>query len=364
MARQPRHNVYLRGKTYWIHFTPVKGKKQLHKSLGIRSPDFNAALAKAKRIKSRPHLVGIGTWEKDLEEYLAVKKGDRKMVRFTEAATRQVVKMFFSAVEKQSGVKIKTPADISKLQAQEFFNQLKIKDSTKVTYRARLRAFFGYLEKEGKVDENFFRSLAGIHRPKPHSIARQSFLQRQEINNVISKCKDKNLKFVLYAGFQAGMRKNEIIMSRPDWFIEVGGNVVEAIHIPYFQETYDPRKKRTYFFETKNKKERLVPLSPQFAKFLETEFPFKEEQRFCLNKGKASKGFYRYDFYEPLKEFFKVSGVGHLTPHSMRHSFASACLKAGIPIAEVAVWCGNTVRVLEIHYSHSIPTSGELDGVF
>ncbi len=35
---------------------------------------------------------------------------------------------------------------------------------------------------------------------------------------LISECPDRELKFILYCGFHAGLRKGEIVQARPEWF--------------------------------------------------------------------------------------------------------------------------------------------------
>lgn len=41
-----------------------------------------------------------------------------------------------------------------------------------------------------------------------------------------------------------------------------------------------------------------------------------------------------------------------VTPHVMRHSFASALKTAGKSIAKIADWLGDTERVTERNYAH------------
>lgn len=38
-------------------------------------------------------------------------------------------------------------------------------------------------------------------------------------------------------------------------------------------------------------------------------------------------------------------------PYAMRHSFISNCLTAGIPVAQVSHWCGNSIQTIHQHYS-------------
>lgn len=49
------------------------------------------------------------------------------------------------------------------------------------------------------------------------------------------------------------------------------------------------------------------------------------------------------------------AGLPRLTPHGLRHSFATAALKARVPTEVVAARLGNTARVVQATYAHVIP---------
>lgn len=50
------------------------------------------------------------------------------------------------------------------------------------------------------------------------------------------------------------------------------------------------------------------------------------------------------------------AGLPRLTPHGLRHSFATAALKARVPVEVVAHRLGNTVAVVQQVYAHVIPS--------
>jgi integrase len=51
-----------------------------------------------------------------------------------------------------------------------------------------------------------------------------------------------------------------------------------------------------------------------------------------------------------------AAGLPRLTPHGLRHSFATAALQARVPVEVVAARLGNTVRVVQEIYAHVIPS--------
>ena len=77
-----------------------------------------------------------------------------------------------------------------------------------------------------------------------------------------------DLRFILFAGFHSGMRKNEIIEARVDWFdLRNAG----AVHI-----------KNTDTFRIKDRETRFVPLTGQFRDFLRSYLDGKERDAFVL----------------------------------------------------------------------------------
>lgn len=54
-----------------------------------------------------------------------------------------------------------------------------------------------------------------------------------------------------------------------------------------------------------------------------------------------------------------AAGLSRVTPHGLRHSFATAALKARVPVEVVAARLGNTSRVVQEVYSHVIPADDQ-----
>lgn len=52
-------------------------------------------------------------------------------------------------------------------------------------------------------------------------------------------------------------------------------------------------------------------------------------------------------------------GLPRLTPHGLRHSFATAALRARVPVEVVAARLGNTPRVVQETYAHVIPADDQ-----
>ncbi len=346
--------IALRGKTYWLRWTPESGQGQ--RSVSLKTRDYAEALQTATRYRENPTLAGIGAWDYEVKLWLAEAIDLETHTKATAISTLDLLKMFFSFVGKD-------PNEVEKKDAEQFFDAVlsgyfhrqgkKGTDSTVKTYNARISSFFNFLIKKKKLRANPLNGIV-LKKPKKESLSRTDWKTTKEIKILLSKCKRKDIKFVLLAGFTAGMRKAEIINAAPSWFdLET-----HSIHIPSEQEL-DGHK-----FQAKSKRSRDIPLSPPFHRFLTKSFKFKREQVFCLHDEiRNPEGRYRWDFRRPYDEHLKFCNI-KLNVHGMRHSFATNCLRADVSMAKVANWLGDRVRTVENHYSHLLHRKGELSSVF
>jgi integrase len=355
-----------RGNVWYLSFTPARGERQRH--VCLNTTDEIEAIKFAEAIRARPQIVEIGTPEEDLQAYISLRQERRSMTPETIRSTEEVVGQFFRFCGKTRS------RDVDEEDFSKWFQHLKtpkdpkepsvpgITQATFSTYHARLTAFWRFLVAAGKADSNPLLDFTP-HKIPPSQIARDAWIDKKEIKRLLKKCADRDLKFVLFMGFHCGLRKKEIVMARPHWF----DLKQEKLNIPFVEVTIKEPGDGTieeHHFMTKNKRDRSIPLSRAFVEFLRKEYPWREGQVWCVErKGKGFGQRYRWDFRKPLEAFFKKHGVV-LNTHSLRHSFASNCIMAGISTFKVASWLGNRERTVEVHYAHLATGKGALDRVF
>ena len=124
--------------------------------------------------------------------------------------------------------------------------------------------------------------------------------------------------FVMHAGFEAGLRRNEIVEARPSWFSLKGRSL---------------RVQKTETFRPKDREARAVPLTDVFIAFVES---YPMDGTWCIAPEiQRRKSRYRYDFIRPFDRYLKFMGVeleqdlSWITPHVMRHTFGSPLAIAG-----------------------------------
>ena len=91
---------------------------------------------------------------------------------------------------------------------------------------------------------------------------------RKQVDDLIRKCPSVELKFILYAGFHAGLRKEEIIQARQEWF-DLGLNILQVVES---ESEFKSEK-----WKPKDRDKRSIPLARAFGKFLRDEMSIDGE---------------------------------------------------------------------------------------
>ncbi len=177
---------------------------------------------------------------------------------------------------------------------------------------------------------------AGVQLKKVDTEARLRFVNFDVFQDLIKNAPTDELRFVLYCGFHAGMRRDEIVNAAPSWF-DLPGGVIRIASTEQFRQ-----KDRAAL--------RTIPLTQDFKTFLQT-FPMKGKYMLRPDQ-EPGKWRYRWDFIRPYTDYMIEQKMRWCTPHVMRHSFASHLVLSGESVFKVAQWLGDGVRVVEKHYAH------------
>jgi integrase len=212
------------------------------------------------------------------------------------------------------------------------------------TYGQRVRSFVTYLAPKYLPAT----ILTGFTVPEPSPVGRHNWLRSGEITKIIDAAgSDLDLKFVLFCGFDAGLRRNEISEARVDWFDLVNG----LLHVSNNGD-----------FVTKDRSNRTIPLTERFADFLTDYLAGRESAGYVLAPEKTAKGLnkYRYDTSKRVRSHFDRCKVNS-TFHDMRRSFASNRASAGVSIYKIAAWLGDGIEVVQRSYGHLAPQDNEIN---
>lgn len=329
--------IYLRGETYWLNFQ-MKGERQF---ISLETSDPAEAVKRAGEMRESPILAPRSDFQTESDRYLSFKVRLNIFSPATERVTRAILQEFS---ERVGGVPLR---DIRAAAAERHYRALqeRVAETTAQIHVRALRAFFNWAVKERIVHKSPFGELK---LAKIDHYARLRFCTRIQRDMLIADAPNDDLRFVVFAGFHCGMRKNEIIEARVDWF-DLGES--GAVHI-----------KNTDTFRIKDRESRFVPLTRQFRDFLRAYLEGKSSDAFALKpEVKHGRWRYRYDFHRPYNDYVTSQNLTWVTAHVMRHTFASLLVQAGVSIFKVARWMGDGVEVVEKHYAHLSPQDRDIE---
>ena len=202
-----------------------------------------------------------------------------------------------------------------------------------------LRRFYGYLQREGTIETDPVVLIESPHvgRVLPESLSEidvDLLLDAPEITDALG-FRDKVMLEILYA---TGLRVSELIglkfgqVSFRQGFVRVIG---------------------------KGNKERLVPVGEQAMEWLEQ---YMKEAREVILAGrqcddlfvtKRGSGMTRQAFWHIIKRYAKKAGINkHLSPHTLRHAFATHLLNHGADLRVVQLLLGHSDLSTTQIYTH------------
>ncbi len=268
--------------------------------------------------------------------YLVVEKG---LSRNTIEAYSHGLTRFFDHLKENRTQDVR---DVTKFDVQGFLLALRKKNlSTRSVARdlAAIRSFFRFLSQEGILDTNPVEDLESpkVARTLPEILSLkeiEQILEQPDLHTPLGM-RDRAMMEMLYA---TGMR------------------VSELTHLPTHQVNLEGGYVLLY---GKGSKERIVPLGSEAMKWVAR---YLEAARGILSKGKESpslfinrsgKGMSRQRFWKNLKDYAQKAGLHkRITPHLLRHSFASHLLERGADLRSVQMMLGHVDISTTQIYTH------------
>ena len=342
-----------------LRYYDDKGKRR---TISLQTPDEAVAINKARaffagEVIRRSESISAGTsFDTLINTYLKEAKARRTKPMRPETA-------------KNAGLTLK-----------KFARDMKLVDPKKLD-SGLVGKWLDILHKEGKSQETLrsyvrdiktfahwlaSRGLCGpltLDLPDRKPKIRKPWVRKEEVARIIGSATPKigphsspegklkaqqraeELRFILYCGFHAGLRRKEIGVARVFWFDAQGG----LIHVSNQSS-----------FTTKDTENRTIPMTDEFREFLSGFLRGKQREEFCLQPDRLSAGKYRYDFNRVVKSHFAKCQVD-IDIHGMRRSFASNLVSEGESIYIVAQWLGDGVQVVQKHYAYLAPHSGTIN---
>ncbi|MHB8618941.1 MAG: site-specific tyrosine recombinase [Chloroflexota bacterium] len=264
-----------------------------------------------------------------IDSFAAFVRQERGFTANTLAAYRNDLNQFVDFVESQNG---HLPGALDRSTIVSFMSFLRARDYAPSTIARRIAAvksFFHYLQAQGTIDDDPTATLQApkVNRYAPRSISVEEIeklLQQPKLNNPMA-LRDKAMLELIYA---TGMRVTELVsLDLPD--VDLVGGQVKC--------------------SGRGSRKRVLPTPPASLLALET---YIARGRPALLKGQRDVlalflnhhgiRITRQGFWLIIKGYADKAGIkSSITPHVLRHSFATHRLRAGQDLKSVQELLGH-----------------------
>ena len=209
---------------------------------------------------------------------------------------------------------------------QKYFLKKKISKNSRATQTLILRSFAKFLKKELKID---FETMD----PPKTSKTLPVFLTKDEVKKILDASK-KNIRdftilaFLIYTGTRVGELvniKNDDI-NLDENFVKISG---------------------------KGDKERLVPISEDLSIILKEYTKHQPNNSEYFFESRRKKKFSPLTIQLMVKKYAKYAGINkNVTPHKLRHTFATLALESGISPITIGELLGHSSLNTTMKYTH------------
>jgi len=220
-----------------------------------------------------------------------------------------------------------------------------------------VKSFFSWCKDQQYIATNPAKPVKSPRLGKCGS--RRNFCSAKQRDDLIQNAPDDDLKFVLFVGFHAGLRKIEIIEARRDWF-DLENGIIWVRKAEAGSKRLRTGEKP---FHIKDRDERPITMTQPLKKFLKTYLnrPLEPLDFVLYPRVPHGCSIYRYDFRKPFEEYMVAQKCPEVTAHMMRRTFASLLVQAGVSLYKVSKWLGDGEAVTAEHYGHLQDNDREID---
>jgi integrase/recombinase XerC len=279
---------------------------------------------------------------KELEEFLNYIKSERRYSQHTITSYQIDLTQFLHFLEDKLSIDKVLTDSVDKSHIKSFIEELYIHGLQKRSIARKLSAiksFLRYLRRIGAIDND---SISNIHAPKldkPLPVV----LDETEIRKLLDSPSDDTFE---------GIRDKTIL----ELFYGCGIRLSELIQLKMNQIHLD---ERYIIVMGKRSKERLLPLGEYSINALHKYLKVRSRLNIKLQNSssvfftKKGKSLYPLLIQKMVKKYLhKVSEQDHLSPHVLRHSFATHLLDRGADLLAVKELLGHSSLTTTQIYTH------------
>lgn len=253
-----------------------------------------------------------------------------------------------------------------------FLEKEKVEDVQKAT-RNMVMSYLLFLQKRGRATATVSRHLAAL-KSFYHFLLREKYIEKDPTANLESPKLEKKLPRIL------AVKEVEMLLSQPvgagpatlrdkamlELLYATGIRVSELIQLDLNHINIEMSYIRCF---GKGSKERIVPVG-SFARRCVDEYLQKGRPKIIKNKTEQAlfvnqhgRRLTRQGFWKIIKKYARRAGISKaITPHTLRHSFATHLLENGADLRSVQEMLGHADITTTQIYTHL--TKGRLREVY
>lgn len=273
----------------------------------------------------------------EIDEFLEYLEYQKKYSENTISAYQKDLEDYSSYVaERRTNYKNMTYSDVTDYMI--YLRSKKLSSTTMNRHLSSIRSFYNFLLKKNRVDSSPFNLISGPKKEKKLP----NYLQYQEFLDLLEACDETNL----------GVRNRMIL----ELLFASGIRVSEAVNIKIQDIDF---KNREIKILGKGKKTRIVYFNMTCQKVMSK---YVIEARQDLLKGKKCDYLFvnhlgnqltRRGVHDIIEKLIMKSSIKHkISPHTLRHTFATLLLNEGMDIREVQELLGHARLSTTSIYTH------------
>jgi integrase/recombinase XerC len=275
-----------------------------------------------------------GSHKKLIERFLSQMTAEQNISDHTFRAYKEDLQSFFEFVKKD-------PEKVDNLDIRDYMTSLYMKGLTKTTIGRRLaaiRSFYRFMHLEGHVNTNPARVVATPKAQKklPDFLDIDEATTLMEVSEGLGFIciRDKAILELLYS---SGLRVSEL----------VGLNIGDI----------DTRTSWVVRAKGKGKKERIVPIGQKAKEALEEyliERALKNKYAEAMFLNKEGKRLTDRSVRRIVDKYQQQAGIKrHISPHTLRHTFATHMLQSGADLRSIQEMLGHSSLSTTQKYTHT-----------
>lgn len=264
----------------------------------------------------------------EIEKFIIKLHKEKDISENTELSYRRDIKKLVDYLENKGIYDFEQIDEAALVDYIDYLHKLGRKSSTITRSIVSIKSFFGYLFDEGIIEKNYALKLVAPkiekHAPNVLTLNQVDALLNAPSGNSPKELRDKAMLELLYA---TGMRVTEIIT------LELKDINLELEYVVCHDRT----------------KERMIPFGNDAKKALVVylrngrDYLLGDNDSDCLFLNCSGKTMSRQGFWKIIKQYGNKAEIDmEITPHVLRHTFATHLINNGAALKSVQVMLGHS----------------------